>query len=71
MAQKSILLDVMLGDGSFFCQLRYIGRPFPKIIGGNVVLCYDTRDLKRFAIEKRPSLTGKDFNVFLTDQRVC
>ena len=70
MVPKTQLFDVVLSDGSFFCQLMYIGRPFPKIIRGNVVLCYDTRDLKRFAIEKRPSLTGKNFNVFLTNQRV-
>lgn len=70
MAQKAQLFDVVLSDGSFFCQLRYTGQPFPKIINGNVVLSYDTRDLKRFAIEKRPSLIGKNFNVFLTNQRV-
>jgi hypothetical protein len=70
MAQKAQLFDVVLSDGSFFCQLRYTGQPFPKIIEGNVVPSYDTRDLKRFAIEKRPSLTGKKFDVFLTNQRV-
>ena len=27
MAQKVQLVDVMLDDGSFFCQLRYTGQP--------------------------------------------
>lgn len=70
MTQKAQLIDVMLADGTFFCQLRYTGKPFPKIIGGNVVLHYSQRDLQRFALEKRPSLTGKKFSVCLSNQRV-
>lgn len=37
MAQKALLLDVMLSDGTFFCQLRYTGTPFPMIIDGKMV----------------------------------
>ena len=70
MAQKAILLDVMLSDGTFFCQLRYTGTPFPMVIKGKIVPTYDENDLKRFAIEKRPSLAGKKFNVIPTNQRV-
>ena len=64
------LIDVMLSDGSFFCQLKYTGQPFPMIIKGKAVPTYDIRDLERFALEKRPSLKGKKFNVFPTNQRV-
>lgn len=70
MAQKAQLVDVMLADGSFFCQLRYTGQPFPTIVKGQIVPQYDESDLKRFAIEKRPSLAGKKFNVIPTNQRV-
>ena len=70
MARKAQLIDVMLSDGSFFCQLRYTGTPFPMVINGKIVPTYDEKDLKRFAIEKRPSLAGKSFNVCLTNQRV-
>ncbi len=34
MAQKAQLVDVMLSDGTFFCQLRYTGQPFIEIIDG-------------------------------------
>jgi hypothetical protein len=70
MAQKPLLLDVMLGDGSFFCQLRYTGQPFPMIIEGKMVPTYDQRDLRKFALEKRPSLANKKFDVIPTNQRV-
>ena len=70
MAQKAQLFDVMLSDGTFFCQLRYTGTPFPMVINGKIVPTYDEKDLKRFAIEKRPSLADKKFNVCLTNQRV-
>lgn len=70
MAQKAQLVDVMLSDGTFFCQLRYTGTPFPMVINGKIVPTYDEKDLKRFAIEKRPSLADKKFNVCLTNQRV-
>lgn len=70
MAQKVQLVDVMLSDGTFFCQLRYTGTPFPMVINGKIVPTYDEKDLKRFAIEKRPSLADKKFNVCLTNQRV-
>jgi hypothetical protein len=67
---KTQLIDVMLGDGSFFCQLKYTGKPFPKIISGKVVEEYDKKDLRAFALQKRPSLAGKKFYVELTNQRV-
>ena len=70
MAQKVLLIDVMLGDGSFFCQLRYTGTPFPMIIDGKMVPTYDQRDLRRFALEKRPSLANKKFDVIPTNQIV-
>lgn len=70
MAQKAQLVDVMLADGSFFCQLRYTGTPFPMIIEGKIVPTYDYRDLRKFALEKRPSLADKKFDVCLTNQRV-
>ena len=70
MAQKVQLIDVMLGDGSFFCQLRYTGTPFIKIVNGEAQPSYDKKDLRRFAIEKRPSLADKKFDVCLTNQRV-
>ena len=60
----------MLSDGTFFCQLRYTGTPFIKIVNGEPKPHYDKEDLRRFAIEKRPSLAGKSFNVCLTNQRV-
>lgn len=70
MAQKAQLIDVMLSDGSFFCQLRYTGTPFIKIVNGEAQPSYDKKDLRRFAIEKRPSLADKSFYVELTNQRV-
>lgn len=70
MAQKVQLIDVMLGDGSFFCQLRYTGTPFIKIVNGEAQPSYDKKDLRRFALEKRPSLADKKFDVCLTNQRV-
>lgn len=70
MAQKAQLIDVMLGDGSFFCQLIYPGKPFPKIISGKLVEEYDKKDLRTFALKKRPSLAGKSFYVELSNQRV-
>lgn len=70
MTQKAQLVDVMLSDGTFFCQLKYTGRPFIKIVNGEPVPDYDKKELERFAIEKRPSLAGKRFNVCLTNQRV-
>ena len=70
MAQKAKLIDVMLGDGSFFCQLRYTGTPFIKIVNGEAQPSYDKKDLRRFAIEKRPSLANKKFDVIPTNQRV-
>ena len=30
---KYLLIDVMLGS-KFICQLRYLGRPFPSVVGG-------------------------------------
>ena len=70
MAQKAQLIDVMLGDGSFFCQLSYPGKPFPKILNGKVVLVYDPVYLKDFVLKKRPSLIDKIFSIHLTNQRV-
>ena len=70
MAQKALLLDVMLSDGTFFCQIRYTGTPFPMIIEGKMVPTYDYRDLRKFALEKRPSLANKKFDVIPTNQRV-
>lgn len=70
MAQKVQLIDVMLGDGSFFCQLRYTGTPFPMIIEGKMVPTYDHSDLRKFALEQRPSLANKKFDVIPTNQRV-
>ena len=70
MAQKVQLVDVMLDDGSFFCQLRYTGQPLLRIVGEEVETYYDKKDLKHFALEKRPSLAGKSFDVCLTNQRV-
>lgn len=70
MAQKAMLLDVMLSDGTFFYQLKYTGTPFPMIIEGKMVPTYDYRDLRKFALKKRPSLAGKSFYVELSNQRV-
>ena len=28
-----LLIDVMIGE-RFICQLRYLGRPFPSVVGG-------------------------------------
>lgn len=70
MAQKAQLIDVMLGDGSFFCQLSYPGKPFPKILNGKVVLVYDPVYLTDFVLQKRPSLANKKFYVIPTNQRV-
>ena len=63
MAQKAQLVDVMLSDGTFFCQLRYTGTPFIKIVNGEAVADYSKKELRRFALEKRPSLAGKSFDV--------
>ena len=43
MAQKAQLVDVMLSDGTFFCQLRYTGTPFIKIVNGEPKPHYDKR----------------------------
>ena len=68
MARKAQLIDVMLSDGSFFCQLSYPGKPFPKIVNGKVVPTYDYRDLRKFALEKRPSLANKKFDVIVKER---
>ena len=70
MTHKALLLDVMLGDGSFLCQLRYTGTPFPMIIEGKMVPTYDYSDLRKFALKQRPSLVNKNFDVVPTNQRV-
>lgn len=70
MARKAQLIDVMLSDGSFFCQLSYPGKPFPKIVNGKVVEDYDPVDMTDFVLQKRPSLIDKSFSIHLTNQRV-
>ena len=67
---KAQLIDVMLSDGSFFCQLSYPGKPFPKIVNGKVVEDYDPVDMTDFVLQKCPSLIDKSFSIHLTNQRV-
>ena len=65
-----LLIDVMLGD-RFVCQLRYLGRPFPSVVEGGVILpTYDGDDIKRFVEEKRPSLKGKGYRIEFSNQSV-
>lgn len=66
---KMVLLDVMV-DGRFNCQLRYFGTPFPQIIDGEVVACYNDDDIKNFVYEKRPSLKGKNVQIRFAKQKV-
>ena len=70
MVQKAQLIDVMLSDGTFFRQLKYPGLPFIEIIDGEPKPHYDMKELKRFALKQCPSLSGKSFDVCLTNQRV-
>ena len=69
MSNNQVLIDVMVGD-RFFCQLRYNGSPFPKMINGEVAFVYDDRDIKRFIEEKRPSLIGKNYRYEQATQKV-
>ena len=54
MAQKALLLDVMLSDGTFFCQLRYTGTPFPMIIDGKMVPTYDHMESEKVCTGETP-----------------
>lgn len=56
---KTIYLDIMLA-GYFYCQLKYQFCPLFPI---------SAESLHNFVEEKRPSLHGKDYEVFLTSQR--
>ena len=69
MSNNQVLIDVMLGD-RFYCQLRYNGTPFPKMVNGEVAFVYDDRDIKRFIEEKRPSLIGRGYYYKYATQRV-
>lgn len=65
-----LLIDVMIGE-RFICQLRYLGRPFPSVMEGGVILpTYDGEDIKRFIEEKRPSLKGKGYRIEFSNQIV-
>lgn len=66
---KTVLIDVMLGD-RFFCQLRYKGTPFPKMVDGRIVEEYDKKDIMRFIEEQRPSLIGKSYRYEEAKQKV-
>lgn len=64
-----LLIDVMIGE-RFICQLRYLGNPFPSVVGGVILPTYDGDDIKRFVEEKRPSLKGKGYRIEFSNQSV-
>ena len=67
---KPILLDVMVGD-HYECQLRYTKHGYPELINGEIIEVYKEEDLKSFVEECRPSLKGRNYKIFLTDNRIC
>ena len=69
MAGGHVILDIMV-DGVHKGQLKYDRRGFPKMVGGRLVEVYSQKDLVKFVVEKRPSLKGKNLQVFLTTQRL-
>jgi len=56
----TVYIDVML-NGSFVCQLPYEYRPFISI---------KEKDVKRFIVNKRPTLKGKDIKIAFTNNKV-
>lgn len=70
MKQKSILMDVMLGN-HFECQIEYPFRGYPlEEIDGQVVEVIDNTFLRTLIEAKRPSLKGKGYHVEFTNQKV-
>ena len=66
MKQRSILLDVMLGN-HYECQVSYPLRGYPLVDGLEVI---DTNLLRLIIETKRPSLRNKDYHVAFTNQKV-
>lgn len=69
--QKPLLLDIILSNDKFLCQLSYRGRPKMMIKSDRGKMpVYDAEDLKDFVLKKRPTLKHVDFRIELTDRRL-
>jgi hypothetical protein len=69
--QKTLLLDIILPNDKFLCQLAYRGRPKMMIKSDRGKMSvYDAEDLKDFVLKKRPTLKHVDFRIELTDRRL-
>lgn len=66
---KPLLLDVMLGD-RFYTQLSYSKRGSPDFINGALVEIHDYDDIKKFVLDRLPTLKGKDIHIEFASQKV-
>ena len=66
---KTILVDVMV-DGRFYTQVRYTKHGIPQMINGEIKEVHNTDDIKKFVLEQRPSLRGKNYQINFSNQRV-
>lgn len=66
---KPLLIDVML-DGRYVGQLKYDGNYHLENIDGKVLQCISEKDAREFVESKYTWLSGKDFKVEFTTQRV-
>ena len=68
--KPTLLIDVMIGD-SFICQLPYYHHGYPTILDdGSFIETYDTEELEKFVLDKRPSLKNKKFHIEFTNQKL-
>ena len=66
---KPVLIDVML-DGKHKGQLKYYKHGYPELFDGKIIEVYKTEDIMAFIEEKKPSLKGKPYEFYFSDQRV-
>ena len=67
--KPKLYIDVM-EHGRFLCQVPYYGHGFPELIDGKVESVYDSEDLLKAVLDKRPSLSGRNIKLALTTERV-
>lgn len=63
-------LDIYRQDGSFYTQLRYTKRGFPRMIDGRIVEVHNSQDICSFVEQRLPSLIGTDYRALPSSQRI-
>lgn len=69
MSNDVIYIDVML-DAHFEGQLKYEGNYHLEDIDGKVLQCMSEKDVREFVESRFSWLSGKDFKIEFTTQRI-